>query len=119
MLTEPAYIDPATKAPKDQLEEEEEQAGKGPVIARLILVLKSIAAAKEGSARKPRRRWCKFNEYLTIVDLNDGRIAIKYLYPKSGYRHGCLHYYDILKHTLQGVIDPQGRVLGLPQGTRG
>jgi hypothetical protein len=102
---EPACIDPAIRAPKDQLDEEEEQAGKAPVIAQLILVLKAIAAAKEGSARKPRRRWCKFNEYLTIADLNDGRIAIKYLYPKSGYRNGAIHYHDILKHTLQGVID--------------
>jgi hypothetical protein len=55
---EPTYIDPAIKAPKDQLEEEEKrdaarEAAKA-VVIRLILVLRALPRPRRGLNRRNR-----------------------------------------------------------------
>jgi hypothetical protein len=95
--TEPAYIDPAIRAPKDQLEEEEErdavrEAAKA-VVIRLILVLRAVAEAKarieqkkqehqrlteevEAAYAKAYSGYDKDEALLFIEDLDDYRIIV-------------------------------------------
>jgi hypothetical protein len=107
-LDEPASIDPAIKAPKDQLEEEEEleaarEAAKA-AVHRLITVLRAVAEVK---ARSASQSHYQINKYLLMEDLNDGRIAIRYLYPPDalGFYSPAHRYGNILKHELQGRYD--------------